>query len=281
MPTITITSDGDPYPAKAGRSPLTNDGSTPRTGYVNTISEQSHNFAFEYRGGTNTSNPQTTTLGSMGVANNGVVLFNPSAAPGALPGGSVVPNAGWTFDAVFNEASYLVDACGGHPQNTGEYHYHAGSFLINCWDSKLSGGTPYYNDTDFGGDKFRHTDGHSKVLGWCFDGYPLYGPYGYQNPSVANTPIQMLSSWRTLAAEGSNRGFTYSEIPAGSFVQDNEYVVGLGTLDQYNGRFCITPDYPSGTYAYFLTFASGDFNTPAFPYMFGLQTKEQRDVTGA
>ena len=87
MPTITITSDGDQYPAKAGRSPLTNDGSTARTGFGgnNQITNQNHNFAFEYRGGTNTSNPQTTTLGSMGVANNGVVLFNPSAAPGALP----------------------------------------------------------------------------------------------------------------------------------------------------------------------------------------------------
>ena len=28
---------------------------------------------------------------------------------------------------------------------------------------------------------------------------------------------------------------------------------GLGDLDIHNGRFCITPDYPAGTYAYFVT----------------------------
>jgi hypothetical protein len=284
MPTITIISDGDPYPAKAGRTSLTNDGSTQRAGFGgnNTISDQNYNFVFEYRAGTNTSSPQDTALGPMGVANNGAVLFSPSAAPGRLPGGNQIPNAGWTFNAVFNEASYGVDACGGHPESNGEYHYHSGAFLTNCWDSKLSSGTPYYNDTDFGGDKFRHTDGHSKVLGWCFDGYPLYGPYGYQTPDdPQSTPVQMTSSWSTLSAEGNNRGFTYSQIPAGSFVQDHEYVTNAGTLDEYNGRFCITPDYPGGTYAYFLTFASGDFNTPVFPYIFGLRTKEQRDVTGA
>ena len=31
---------------------------------------------------------------------------------------------------------------------------------------------------------------------------------------------------------------------AGKFVEDYEYIFGLGDLDQYNGRFCKTPDYP-------------------------------------
>jgi hypothetical protein len=282
MATIRYISDGDPYPAKAGRTQLTNDGVTPRAGFGgnNQISDQTHNFVFTLRAGTNTSNPQQTTLGAMGIANNGVVLFNPSAGPGPLPGGSQVPNPGFTFNAVFNEASYGVDACGGHPEQSGEYHYHAGSFLINCWDSKVSGASAYYNDTDFNGDKFRHTDGHSKIVGFCFDGYPLYGPYGYSTATnPLSTNIQMLSSWRTYASEVQGRGFTYAQIPAGSFINDFEYVQGLGTLDEYNGRYCITPDYPTGTYAYFLTFESNDFNTPAFPYIFGLSTKEQRDVT--
>jgi hypothetical protein len=281
MATIRYVSDGDPYPAKAGRTPLTNDGSTSRAGFGggNTISDQTHNYAFTYRAGTNTSNPQPTTLGAMGIANNGVVLFNPSAAPGPLPGGSQNPAPGFTFNAVFNESAYGVDACGGHPEQNGEYHYHSGSFLINCWDSKVWGSNAYYNDTDFSGDHFRHTDGHSKVLGFCFDGYPLYGPYGYQNPLDPNTlAVQQTSSWRTLASEAAGRGFTYAQIPAGSFINDYEHVQGIGTLDQYNGRFCITPDYPTGTYAYFLTFESGNLTTPAFPYIFGLSTKEQRDV---
>ena len=30
-------------------------------------------------------------------------------------------------------------------------------------------------------DKSRHVDGHSKVLGMSFDGYPIYGPWGYNS----------------------------------------------------------------------------------------------------
>lgn len=282
MPTMRIQSDGDPYPAKAGVTVLTNDGTTPRSGFGgnNQISDQSHDFQFEYRGGQNTENPQVTTLGAMGCALNGVVLFNPSAAPGPLPGGIQPPAQGFTYNAVFNESAYGVDACGGHPEQSGEYHYHSGSFLINCWnDPKFIGANPYYNDTDNSGDNFRHTDGHSKILGFCFDGYPLYGPYGYSNPNDNTSLVkQLLSSWQTLATEATGRGFTYAQVPAGSFVQDHEYVDGLGDLDEYNGRYCITPDYPTGTYAYFLTFENGDFNSPAFPYIFGLSTKEQRGV---
>ena len=39
----------------------------------------------------------------------------------------------------------------------------------------------------------------------------------------------------------------------GTFVADYEYVEGLGDLDQCNGRLCVTPEFPSGIYAYFLT----------------------------
>jgi hypothetical protein len=39
----------------------------------------------------------------------------------------------------------------------------------------------------------------------------------------------------------------------GTFVQDWIYWPGKGHLDDCNGRLAITPDYPEGTYAYFLT----------------------------
>jgi len=281
MAVMRIQSDGDPYPARAGVTVLTNDGTTPRGGFGggNTISDQTHDFQFEYRGGQNTSNPHLTTLGAMGIANNGVVLFNPSAAPGPLPGSQIQPPQGFTYNAVFNESAYGVDACGGHPEENGEYHYHSGSFLINGWNNaKFYGSNSYYNDSNYSGDNFRHPDGHSKILGWCFDGYPLYGPYSYADPADNTSLVrQMLSSWRTLATEATGRGFTYAQEPAGSFINDYEFVDGLGDLDEYNGRYLAsTPDYPTGTYAYFLTFANGDFNTPAFPYIFGLSTREQR-----
>ena len=48
-------------------------------------------------------------------------------------------------------------------------------------------------------------------------------------------------------------------------------------LDENNGRFCVTPEYPNGTYAYFATFDSSktfrrifkNFKKPIFPYLIG------------
>ncbi|MEM1099764.1 MAG: YHYH protein, partial [Planctomycetota bacterium] len=41
--------------------------------------------------------------------------------------------------------------------------------------------------------------------------------------------------------------------PDGSFTEDWQYTQGLGDLDQANGRFGVTPEYPDGTYHYVLT----------------------------
>jgi hypothetical protein len=55
--------------------------------------------------------------------------------------------------------------------------------------------------------------------------------------------------------------------PLGTYAEDYEYTGTVGDLDEYNGRLCVTPDYPNGTYAYFVTTDSnGD---PAFPYIMG------------
>jgi len=40
-------------------------------------------------------------------------------------------------------------------------------------------------------------------------------------------------------------------------------------LDQYNGRFTVTPEFPNGVYAYFATIASD--GSPAYPYLVGRQ----------
>ena len=56
--------------------------------------------------------------------------------------------------------------------------------------------------------------------------------------------------------------------PMGTFIDDYEYVEGLGTLDRYNGRCCVTPEYPNGVYAYFCTI-KGVAGEPVFPYFIG------------
>ena len=53
----------------------------------------------------------------------------------------------------------------------------------------------------------------------------------------------------------------------GDLVQDYIYDSSVGTLDEFNGKFAVTPDYPNGTYAYFMT-EDGSGN-PVYPYVIG------------
>jgi len=284
MALITFVSDGDPYPAKAG-NPLTNTATRLFPGNPYVIADQTYNYTFNYRGGTNTVNPHETTLGAMGIALNGVTLFSPLAPPStALPGTVVISPPGFVWNVVHNSAAFGADSCGGYPEANGRYRYQSGAFLINGWMNNnplLYTSNAYFNDTVFGTDNFRHANGHSKILGFMFDGYPVYGPHAYINAVDSSSGTrQMLSSYRKKSVPAANRTFTYAQYSAGTFVQDYEYVNNLGTLDQYNGRFCHTPDFPTGTYAYFLTFENGNFSAPSYPYIVGPSTREQRPVGG-
>ena len=110
---------------------------------------------------------------------------------------------------------------------------------------------------------------HSPIIGWAYDGHPIYGPYGYVDPENAapyNAYKQIISSYRVK----SSRSALLSGLsdPLGTYIEDYEYVQGLGDLDEYNGRFCVTPDFPNGVYAYFATIV-GSAGEPAFPYFVG------------
>jgi hypothetical protein len=83
--------------------------------------------------------PSCATGGVIGIARNGVVFFNAVDARGD--------------DAVAHE---VQDACSGHPQQQGQYHYHG---LPAC--------------LSYGSEKR-----HSKLIGWILDGFPIYGPIG-------------------------------------------------------------------------------------------------------
>jgi hypothetical protein len=111
---------------------------------------------------------------------------------------------------------------------------------------------------------------HSPIIGFALDGFPIYGPFGWD---AAGNIRRMTSSYRlrrivrrtvlpdgttlTPGQEGPNVGPAF---PLGTFAEDYEFVRGSGTLDEYNGRFTRTPEYPDGTYAYFLT---------TWPYLVG------------
>jgi hypothetical protein len=115
---------------------------------------------------------------------------------------------------------------------------------------------------------------HSPILGFALDGYPIYGPYGYANSNgtggiIRNTSSYTLKSELRLVQESIQNGTKYASLgsPTGVYTEDWQYVPGAGTLDQHNGRFVITPEYPYGTYAYFVTVDEN--NNPVYPYIIG------------
>ena len=114
---------------------------------------------------------------------------------------------------------------------------------------------------------------HSPILGWAYDGNPIYGPNGYTDRSGG--VVKQLKSGYNLSVNLTNRP-PVGIFPEGFFVEDYQFT-NEGDLDIHNGRFCVTPDFPNGTYAYFTTLetfvdASGPFKNykrPAFPYVIG------------
>ena len=222
-----------------------------------------------------------TPLGAIGIAANGVILFNPSAGAGGNP----PANFNWNAAGAETYINFGEDSCGGHPENTGQYHHHDSDFL-ECWKDNaiMASYNDYYGSSQYNGDNIRHPDGHSKIIGYAFDGFPIYGPYMYSSPWNANSDITLgTSSYRVRSEEVDNRptyGDSQQNPPAGSLMQDWEYAEGLGNLDSHNGRFCITPEFQTGTYAYFLT-AELDSESnliPTFPYLIGLTTRELIDT---
>ena len=122
------------------------------------------------------------------------------------------------------------------------------------------------------------SNNHSPIIGWAYDGHPIYGPYGYLTKS-GGAVTQMKSGYREEAVSKSNRP-PLNIFPAGFFVEDFTYydVSDESVLDENNGRFCITPEFPNGTYAYFATINSSvpdsafpflGFKRPVFPYLIG------------
>lgn len=193
-----------------------------------------------------------TPLGHVGVWTNGVSIFNAKDARS-------YNNAGiWNQNAVVVEGPGF-DNCLGHPAPGGEYHHHLNPRCL-------------YNDAD--------SSVHSPIIGYAFDGFPIYGAYGFRNSDGSGGVTRMRSGYRirliterTTRPDGSDlQPSQYgpavtSQYPRGYYCEDFEYAVGIGDLDEHNGRYCVTPDYPAGTYAYFVTLdEAGD---AAYPYTLG------------
>ncbi len=193
--------------------------------------------------------------------------------------------------------SVTFDNAGAH-QAGNNHHYHASPRALR----HLLGDHVSYNAATNTYTENAANLHHSPIIGWVRDGLPVYGPYGYSNPLDANSGVRrMISGFALrngqngtddLAATGrttlpawAQRAYTGTPIagppvnatyPLGRYLEDNAYLGDLGftqttdgtlrdfDLNEYNVRFCVTPEFPSGTWAYFICIAAD--GTPVFPY---------------
>ena len=226
-----------------------------------------------------THNPQeqtgtktTVDLGNIGVYVNGVPIYD------AQDGMSWNNEGQWHQNAVYFEADGFDNAL-GHPSPIMEG---GGGGGLPPPPGGGGGGPP--PPPDGGGDggfvdgAYHHHQnpvslrdqlgddgsGHSPILGWAFDGFPIYGPYGFANSDGSGGVVRLDSSYQLKSGvRPSGPGGSYD----GAYIEDFSFVSGSGALDEHNGRFAVTPEYPSGTYYYVATVdVSGK---AAYPYAIG------------
>lgn len=242
---------------------------------------QNYNLTWTYRGGTNVEGTYAETVsdGLIGIWLNGVAMYNPNAQYG-VPQGFVKVD-GFRYNAAYEAGqdlgySFGEDLAGGVAGTSKQYHYRDGNFF-DAWLTGLGHKSGSLGQTgiaecsiiNYLKSGLRHDNGHSKILGIAADGYPVYGPYGFSDPLDNNSPIRRMVSGYTLQSVDSRAGTAAADIilyPMGIFIEDYAFTAS-GTLDLHNGRYCVTPDYPQGTYAYFLTVDIE--GGPVFPYIIG------------
>ena len=117
-------------------------------------------------------------------------------------------------------------------QPTGEYHYHG---MPEAAVTRLGRGAAM------------------TLVGYAADGFPIYARYGYSTPTDARSAVKaMTGSYRLKSTPDTGRPST-TTYPMGAFRQDYEYAAGSGDLDECNGRTGVTPEFPLGTYHYYIT----------------------------
>ncbi len=176
--------------------------------------------------------PSNDNFWQFGMAINGVEFHPMGLKPWENPS---TGEENWEWQAqVSEEGQTHLDAWGAHVTSQGNYHYHGD--IVGLADEE---------------------DGsrHSLIYGFAADGYPIYYKYSYTTADNASTAIKELtSSYQLKSGTRPGDGTTAPDGSYdGTYIQDYEYVEGLGDLDECNGRTGVTPEYPEGTYYYVIT----------------------------
>jgi hypothetical protein len=227
-------------------------GTFPNSNNPNSISEQNVSKSFTlcpsiiYEGGLEVVGPAMAIAYALNS-----VKFDPATAGRCNDAGECSLARGdgnWNIEALGHETfDFGDDMNHAHVQPNGAYHYHGMPELL----------------IDFFGDSNGMT-----LIGWASDGFPVYARYGYADPEDSQSQLKALTtSYRLKSQTDENRPNTLTAIlggpnatnninkpiPMGAFTQDYEYVEGLGDLDECNGIFGVTPEFPDGIYYYVVT----------------------------
>jgi len=245
--------------------------------------------------------------GTIGLMVDGVSMFNSWDAyywdgTADVSNGS---SGSWNRDAYVNEGP-TFDPAYAHQQNTGTYHYHADPIALRyllgdhvTYNSStktysestaavtehspilgwVADGYPVYGPYGYSS-PLDATSGVRRMV----SGYQLRnGQNGADN--LTTTGRTTIPAWaQRLYNESAAQGgpAVSGSYPLGRYMEDNAFlgdltnpatgqtwVQGVGgyDLDEFNGRYCVTPEYPNGTYAYFVAISSS--GTPVFPYNIG------------
>ncbi len=232
--------------------------------------------------------------------NRDTFSYSTTAGQDAEPVNGLQGGGVWNRDAYVNEG-VTFDPAFAH-QAGSNYHYHANTPALRYL---LGDHVDYSASTKAYTESTTAVTKHSPILGWMADGHPVYGPHGYGAAADATSGVRRMiagyvkrdgangttnlaATGRTTlpawAATAQNRSATLASTaygPAvnttytlGRYLEDYDYLGQLGKtqgadfdLDLYNGRFCVTPEFPGGTYAYFISVETD--GTPKFPYIIG------------
>lgn len=246
-----------------------------------------------------------TPLGASGCMVNGVSMFDMRDAFSYVSASvtDATPTNGLTGDGVWNRDGYHNEGVSFDPalahQAGNNYHYHAQPIGLRY---QLGDNVNYNPVTNRYSEKPGPVTKHSPILGWAADGLPVYGPYGYSGSMNPNSGVRRMISGYVL--RNGDNGTTNlaitgrTTLPAwaqriqtvafrsgptvstnyalGHYLEDYDYLGDRGytagvqfDLNEYNVRWCVTPEFPSGTWAYFTTIKSD--GTPAYPYTTGRQ----------
>ena len=227
---VKITAGGGKRVIQSNGIPVHSVGKFPNCGNPHTVEPQEHEFKVTLKPEL-TGRPEWLKSGWVfGIAVNGDT-WEPLAAEWYLG----QRNSEWRYEALSGAIALGTDENQAHVQPGGKYHYHGlpKGLLERLQVSSSS---------------------HSPVVGWAADGFPIYALYGYANRRNDGADIKSLkSSYRIKKGIRPGVAEAPGGLHDGAFIADYEFSEGSGDLDQCNGTSVNTPDFPNGTYAYFLT----------------------------